>query len=83
MLKKYENHFLKVLFIALTLGIGVVGYWARDIHSKVNDGVFVRYIEFDRTIISLRVEDEHLRREICDRLRRLEANQDKILDRLQ
>lgn len=85
MIKKYEPHIWKFLFLILTLIIGAGAYWVKSIDAKVNDGIFVRTAYFEQVIRGIKADnkdsDERLRREICDRLRRIETNQDLILQK--
>lgn len=85
-IKKYEPHFWKIFIMALALLQIVIGFLAKDIYSKVNNGVFVRKPAFLSTISELHERDENLRRELCDRLMRIEKaverNNDLILERL-
>ena len=81
-MKKYEPHFWKLLILLLVLVQGIIGFLAKDIYSKVNNGVFVHKPQFRDTVEEMHRDDEVLRREICERLKRLEHNQDLILQRL-
>ena len=81
-MKKYEPHIWKGMIVVLALLQAIIGFLASDIYSKVNNGVFVHKPQFNEAINEMHRDDDILRREICDRLKRLETNQDRILERL-
>lgn len=72
------------LFITSAVGAGA--YWIKDVHNKLNDGIFVRTVNYEKQINEMkqnrRESEAILRREICERLDRVEAQGDKIYDLL-
>lgn len=80
------DHIKKGFWILVAILISMIAFYAKDIHSKINNGVFVHRDEFKDSIITLKLdrqkEIETVRREICERLKRVESNQDEILKRL-
>jgi len=81
-MREYETHVWKGLIVVLSLLQGLVLFLAKDIYSKVNNGIFVHVPTFNSAVEEMHRDDEYLRREICERLKRLEVNQDLILQRL-